>query len=107
MNRPHTSPLHTPRLSRSHGKVEKEAAELDWTQQSGGKTIAGRRPGPRAQPAGLPDGGGGYILVKEAFEGGSGRLGGDSNALTHVRVVYLGSVPRALRAIGGGKGRRG
>lgn len=24
------------------------------------------------------------MLVKEAFEGGSGRLGGDSNALTHV-----------------------
>eukprot|EP00752_Nemacystus_decipiens_P005702 g5160.t1 len=65
-------------------QVEKEAAELDWTQQSGGKTVAGRRPGPRAQPAGLPDGGGGYILVKEAFEGGSGRLGGDSNALTHI-----------------------
>lgn len=82
----------TPPLSRV--KVEKEAGELDWTQQSGGKTVAGRAPAPRAQPAGLPDGGGGYVLVKEAFEGGSGRLGGGSSALTHVRVSSL--VPGVL-----------
>ncbi|CAM9264285.1 unnamed protein product [Ectocarpus sp. 13 AM-2016] len=63
-------------------KVEREAAELNWTQQSGGRTLAGRPPAPRAEPAGLPGGGGGFVLVKEAFEGGSGRLGGDSNAFT-------------------------
>ncbi|CAN0267946.1 unnamed protein product [Ectocarpus fasciculatus] len=63
-------------------QVEREAAELNWTQQSGGRTVAGRPPAPRAEPAGLPGGGGGFVLVKEAFEGGSGRLGGDSNAFT-------------------------
>ncbi|CAN0047645.1 unnamed protein product, partial [Ectocarpus sp. 8 AP-2014] len=64
--------------------VEREAAELNWTQQSGGRTLAGRPPAPPAQPAGLPGGGGGFVLVKEAFEGGSGRLGGDSNAFTKI-----------------------
>ncbi|CBJ49209.1 conserved unknown protein [Ectocarpus siliculosus] len=65
-------------------QVEREAAELNWMQQSGGRTVAGRPPAPRAEPAGLPGGGEGFILVKEAFEGGSGRLGGDSNAFTKI-----------------------
>lgn len=94
-------------ISCSHGKVEKEAAELDWTQQSGGRTVAGRAPGPRAKPAGLPDGGGGYVLVKDAFEGGSGRLGGDSSALTHVRVRYFLFPSLVLCVLGTGKGRVG
>lgn len=68
----------------SNDQVEKEAAELDWTKQSG-RTVSGRGPVARAEGA---DGGGGYVLVKEAFEGGSGRLGGDSDALKHVRVRY-------------------
>lgn len=59
---------------------------MDWRQQSG-RTVAGRAPRPRAEPAGSPGGGGGYILVKEAFEGGSGRLGGDSDALKHVSHI--------------------
>lgn len=75
-------------LIASHGKVEREAAELDWRQQSG-RTVAGRPPGPRAEPAGVPGGGEGFVLVKEAFEGGSGRLGGDSSALTQVRKWFV------------------
>lgn len=62
--------------------MENEAAELNWTQQSG-RTLAGKPLGPRAQSAGVA-GSSGYVLVKETFEGGSGRLGGDSDALKHV-----------------------
>lgn len=67
--------------------MEREAAELNGAQQAGGRTVSGRRPTPRAEGAGGV-GGGGYILVKEAFEGGSGRLGGDSDGLQHVSSYF-------------------
>ncbi|CAM9813657.1 unnamed protein product [Choristocarpus tenellus] len=65
-------------------QVEREAAELDW-RQHGGRTTGskGRSPGRFHDQGG---GGGGYVLVKEAFEGGSGRLGGASEGLTRVCV---------------------
>lgn len=66
-------------------QVEREAAELDWTQQSG-RTVAGRQVVPCA-PGSDSGRSGAYVLVKEAFEGGSGRLGGDSAALNHVRLM--------------------
>lgn len=80
--------------------MEREAAELNWTKNSG-RTAAGGLPKLRAEPAVLPGSGRGYILVKEAFEGGSGRLGGDSNALQHVSWHYL--MYLALWRFGDGK----
>ncbi|CAM9642400.1 unnamed protein product, partial [Phaeothamnion confervicola] len=64
-------------------QVEREATELDWTQQ-GGRAVNARRAVHRMDDAGAAGGGGGYVLVREAFEGGSGRLGGSSEVLTGI-----------------------
>ncbi|CAM9442591.1 unnamed protein product [Discosporangium mesarthrocarpum] len=71
-------------------QVEKEVTDLDWRQQ-GGRT-AGRQGRGGGHGANGDDeertigggGGGGYILVREAFEGGSGRLGGASEGLSQI-----------------------
>ncbi|CAM9783955.1 unnamed protein product [Chrysoparadoxa australica] len=61
-------------------QVEREVNEMDWTQQ-GGKQLTAHHSAHRG--AGEISSGG-YVLVKQSFEGKSARLGGDSSELTQM-----------------------
>lgn len=67
--------------------MEKEAADFDLTQKSGRSLRGGTA---YDDPTLAPSTEAGYILVKEAFEGGSSRLGGDSENLSKVSLGACG-----------------